>query len=245
MTTRDRLVVVGIAVLVVLAGGWMLAVSPERKKATKLEGEVNTAKTQLASTEGQLANARAAQSRYSSAYASIVNLGKAVPAGREVPSLVFELAQASQGQHVDLSSIQYGAGGGGSSSAGAASAAGSTLAGFSTMPFTFVFSGSFDDLYNLFQQLNHYAVRTASGDIKVRGRLLTIQSAKLAPIATGAGGGTQLTGQITATAYVLPAAQGLTGGATPSSPGGSATLASSSSSGGSSPATPAVARVTP
>jgi Type II secretion system (T2SS), protein M len=246
MTTRDRLVVIGIAVLIVLAGGWLVVVSPERKKATTLEGEVTTARTQLTTAEGQLANARAAQARYSSAYASIVNLGKAVPAGREVPSLLFELAQASQGQHVDLSSIQYGASGGGASSASSASAASSTLAGFTAMPFTFVFNGSFTDLYNLFQQLNHYAVRTASGAIKVRGRLLTIQSAKLAPVANGAAGGAaQLSGQINATAYVLPASQGLTGGATPASPAGSASLASSSSAGGSSPATPAVARVTP
>jgi hypothetical protein len=243
MTTRDRLVVTAIAVLVVLAAGWMLVVSPERKKATTLEGEVNTAQTALASAEGQLANARAAQSRYSTAYSSIVNLGKAVPAGREVPSLVFELAQASQGQHVDLSSIQYGAGGGGSSSASAASAAGAAPGGFTAMPFTFVFNGSFTDLYNLFQQLDHYAVRTASGRIKVSGRLLTIQSAKLSPIASGApAGGTQLSGQINATAYVLPAAQGLTGGATPSAP---RSVPVARSSGGSSPATPAVARVTP
>jgi hypothetical protein len=243
MTTRDRLVITAVAVLVMLAAGWLLVVSPERKKATTLLGEVNTARTQLASAESQLANARAAQSRYSSAYASMVNLGKAVPAGREVPSLVFELAQASQGQHVDLSSIQYGSGGAGSSSASAASTAGSTLAGFSTMPFTFIFNGSFTDLYNLFQQLDHYTVRNASGHIKVRGRLLTIQSAKLTPLSSGAAAGTQLTGTITATAYVLPAAQGLTGGATPSAPGGP--VAASSSTGGSSPATPAVARVTP
>jgi hypothetical protein len=246
MTARDRLVATSVAVLVLLGAGWLLVVSPERKKATTLEGEASSARTQLASAETQLGSARAAQARYSSAYASIVNLGKAVPAGREVPSLVFELARASQGQHVDLSSIQYGSGGGGSSSASGASAASSTLAGFTTMPFTFIFNGSFTDLYNLFQQLDHYAVRTASGGIKVSGRLLTIQSAKLTPLSSGgAGASTELTGQITATAYVLPAAQGLTGGATPAAPGGSTSVASPGASGGSSPATPAVARVTP
>jgi type II secretion system (T2SS) protein M len=252
MTGRDRIVMMAIAVLAVLGAGWLLVVSPERKQAASLQHEVDTATSQLASAEGQLANARAAQARYSSAYASIVNLGKAVPPSREVPSLVYELALASNEKHVDLSSIV--AGSGGSSAAGSASAAqtpSASLAGFTQMPFTFVFNGSFLDLYNLFQQLNHFTARTASGGLQVTGRLLTLQSAKLAPVTKGNEAGTQkarsglLSGTITATAYVLPASQGLTGGATPGSPGSSASSPASSSLGQSSPTAPAIARVTP
>jgi hypothetical protein len=257
MTLRDRVVVMAIAVLAVLGAGWLLVVSPERKHAGSLQHEVDTATSQLATAEGLLGNARAAQARYSSAYASIVNLGKAVPPSREVPSLVYELALASNEKHVDLSSIVAGSGGSsgaGSSGAGSASAAqtsSASLAGFTQMPFTFVFNGSFLDLYNLFQQLNHFTARTASGGLQVTGRLLTIQSAKLAPATKGNESGTQkarsglLSGTITATAYVLPASQGLTGGATPGSPGSSAGSLPSSSLGASSPTAPALARVTP
>src|SRR5437899_7983951 len=118
------------------------------------------------------------------------------------------------------------------------------------MPFTFVFNGSFFDLYNLFQQLNHFTARTASGGLQVTGRLLTIQSAKLAPVTKGSEGTQKarpglLSGTITATAYVLPASQGLTGGATPGSPGSSASSPASSGLGSSSPTAPALARVTP
>ncbi len=49
------------------------------------------------------------------------------------------------------------------------------------MPFTFVFSGSFFDLYKLFQQINHFTLRTSSGSLQVSGRLLTIQGVQLAP----------------------------------------------------------------
>jgi hypothetical protein len=253
MTARDRIVAMTVAVLAVLGVGWVLVVSPERKKAAALQSEVTTASSQLASAESQLANARAAQARYSSAYTSIVRLGKAVPPGREVPSLVYELAQASNQKHVDLSSIVYGSGGGGASSATASQAAGASIAGFTQMPFTFVFNGSYGDLYNLFKQLNRFTVRTASGGLEVSGRLLTIQSAKLSPVTSGAaagkGGSELMNGTITATAYVLPAAQGLTGGATAASPAGlggsGASPVSSTSSGGSSPTAPAIARVTP
>jgi hypothetical protein len=254
MTVRDRLVLMVVVVLAALGAGWLLVVSPERNKAAKLQNEVTSASSQLSAAASQLANARAAQARYSAAYASVVRLGKAVPPGREVPSLVYELAQASDQKHVDLSSIVYGAAGssssgGGSAGSTAAQASNASLAGFTQMPFTFVFNGSYDDLYNLFKQLNRFTVHTASGGLEVSGRLLTIQSVKLAPLSSeGKHGGASagLSGTVTATAYVLPATQGLTGGATPSSPaGGSASAVSSTSSGGSSPTAPAIARVAP
>ncbi len=113
-----------------------------------------------------------------------MSLGKAVPPSQEVPSLIYQLDQASNQKQVEFNSITSGSSGGSSASpasAAAAAAPGAALAGFTQMPFTFVFNGSFLDLYHLFQQLNHYTLRTASGGLEVSGRLLTIQSLKLAP----------------------------------------------------------------
>jgi len=257
MTNRDRLVLIGLVSLAILGAAWLLVVSPERKQASSLKAQVDAATAQLASAQGQVVHARADQARYGSAYASVVRLGKAVPAGQEVPSLVYQLAQASDQKNVDFSSITSGAGAAGGAAATAAAApgaagtaAGAATAGFTQMPFTFVFNGSFDDLYHLFQQLNRYTTRTTSGGLQVSGRLLTIQSTKLAPLTnsastSGAQASEQLTGTITATAYVLPASQGLTGGATASSPAGTSTTPVSSAGAASSPSAPAVARVTP
>jgi hypothetical protein len=241
-------VLIVVAVLVVLGAGWIMVVSPERKQATKLSGEVDAASSQLASAESQLANATEAKARYAAAYSSIVSLGKAVPPGREVPSLVYQLARASNQKHVELASIVSGGGSGSGSSSSSSSSSGggaqpAALAGFTQMPFTFVFTGTFFDLYHLFGQLNRFTVRTASG-VQVSGRLLTIQSAKLAPAGSehSSRGSQSLTGTITATAYVLPPTQGLTGGATAAGP----TPASSSSAPSATSATaPAIARVGP
>ena len=253
MTSRDRLVLIGLGALAMLAAVYLLVVAPERKQASSLNAQVATANAQLASAEGQVASARADQVRYSSAYASIVSLGKAVPAGQEVPSLIYQLAQASNQKHVDFTSISTGA-----SAASAASTSGSTAsapaaavasAGFTQMPFTFVFNGSFNDLYHLFQQMNRFTTRTTSGGLQVSGRLLTIQSTKLSPSTSttpvGAKPTEHLTGTITATAYVLPATQSLTGGATAASPTGASTTPVSGTGSTSSPAAPAIARVTP
>jgi Type II secretion system (T2SS), protein M len=258
MTGRDRMVIMVVAALGVLAAVWFLAVSPKRQQAVELSKQISSEQAQLAAAQSQVSDAKAAQARYSADYASIIRLGKAVPASAEVPSLVYQLAQASGRRNVEFASITAGSGGSsgsgasgsGSSSASASSSAAS--AGFSQMPFTFVFTGNFNGLYHLFQQLNHFTLHTASGGLEVSGRLLTIQAVQLEPDTSstsysGKGGGhsaEQLTGTITATAYVLPAGQGLTGGATASGPAGaSQTVSGSGSSSSANP--PAVAQVTP
>jgi Tfp pilus assembly protein PilO len=242
VTTRDRLVLIGVIALALLGAVWLLVVSPERSKASKLNSEVSAASAQLASAQGDAASAHAAQQRYSAAYSSVVSLGKAVPASEEVPSLMYQIAQATNEKHVQFNSITTG-GGVGASSAPSTVAVAAASAGFTQMPFTFVFGGSFNDLYHLFRQLNTATVRTSSGGLQVSGRLLTLQAVKLEP--AGTEGSSQLTGTITATAYVLPASQGLTAGATPTSPAtpSSATSASStpasSTPASSTPAAPA------
>jgi hypothetical protein len=252
MTARDRLVLTALGTLAVLAAVYLLLVSPERKEASSLNAKVAAASAQLASAEGAVSSARADQARYSSAYASIVSLGKAVPASEELPSLMYQLAQASDQKHVEFSSITTGASGSGSSGStvNAPVAAAAASAGFTQMPFTFVFNGGFDQLYHLFEQLNGYTTRTTSGGLQVSGRLLTIQGVKLSPApvttttATGpAATSERLTGTITATAYVLPATQSLTAGATAASPTGAATTASTSTSSSSTSAPAAIARV--
>jgi hypothetical protein len=257
MTGRDRMVVMVIAALGILVGVWFLAVAPKREQAAKLATEVSAAQGQLASAESQVASASAAQARYQSAYASIVRLGKAVPAKQEVPTLIYQLAQATNQKNVEFASITTtvpGAGpAGASATSSSTSSTASATAGFTQMPFTFTFNGGFNNLYSLFQQLDGFTTHNTSGDLSVSGRLLTIQSIKLAPAggsgeaATGSGaasGSEQLSGTITATAYVLPAGQSLTGGATPAGPTGTATQTASTGSTSSTTA-PAVVQVNP
>jgi Tfp pilus assembly protein PilO len=253
MTGRDRIVLIAIVVFVMLGAGWMLVVSPERKQAAALDSQVAAARTQLATANVSYASAQSAQAQYTAAYAAIVSLGKAVPPTQEVPSLLYQIAQVSHQKNVEFSSISSGSGTGSSASATAPPSAPTS---FTQMPFTFAFSGTFLDLSRLFQQLDRFTVLSPSGNLQISGRLLTIQSVKLAP-STGASSGqasgqkasSRLAGTITATAYVLPAGQGLTAGATASAPSGAASQSPSTTASGSgassSPTAPAVARVTP
>jgi hypothetical protein len=255
MTMRDRLMIMGIALLAVLGLAWYTVVKPEREKASKVSAEVQTARQQLASAETQASEALSARARYSTAYTSLVTLGQAVPASAETPALIYTLDKATHSNNIQFTSITNGASGSGSSSGSSSASSSATAAaqsaGLSQQPFTFVFNGNFIDLSKLLGQLEGFTVLSANGPLQVSGRLLTIDSVTLTPN-TSEGGGSgkstsgQLTGTITATAYVLPASASALGGASASGPAGAQSPgASGSSSSGGSAATPAVIKVNP
>jgi len=236
--SRERTILIVVVLVAVLGAAWVLAVSPERKQANQLSAQVAAAKAQLASAESEEAGARAAQSQYAAAYASVVSLGKAVPASDEVPALIDQLTQASNQKDVDFNSITSG----GSGSSGTSAAAGAA-SGFSALPFTFTFEGDYFALEHLMNRLADFATLTSSGTVQVSGRLLTIASVKLAPSGNVAGSTSspsELTGTITATAYTMPSVPA----ATATSPTG-ATTPASSSTGASSPTAPATVTVKP
>ncbi len=109
-------------------------------------------------------------------------------------------------------------------------------AGFPTMPFAFTFEGSFFKLSDFFGRLQRFIVAT-NRRVGVSGRLLTIDGIGLGP---GRNGFPQVKAGVSATAYLLPADQGLTGGATPGAPAAGGQAASTSA-----PATGAAATASP
>jgi Tfp pilus assembly protein PilO len=237
-------------VLVVITAGWVLLVSPERQKASKLNGEVSTAQNEVSTAESELSSAQAAKDKYADAYAAVVHLGKAVPPSQEVASLMYQLASVTTNKSIDFESIASG----GSANAAAATTTAATAAGFTAMPFTFAFSGDYFDLEHLFAGLTGFANHEVSGGLQIDGRLLTVQSVKLSGSATPtsqasgkSSSGGRLSGAVTASAYVLPGNVGLTGGATPASPTGepSAAATPAASPSPTTTGTPAVSKVLP
>ncbi len=95
-------------------------------------------------------------------------------------------------------------------------------AGFPTMPFDFAFTGSFSKLQDFLNRLDRFT-EVDGEDITVRGRLLTVDGFSLS---AGPKGFPDMLASVKATAYLLPADQGLTAGATPTAPTGTTPIAS-------------------
>jgi Tfp pilus assembly protein PilO len=247
VTARDRIVLIVVAGLAVLAGFWFLVLGPKRDDAKAISDQLSAAQQRLETAQQSAASAEAARRRYTSDYATVARLGKAVPVQDDVPSLVYQLEATAHDHHIDFRSIKLESSGSGSIStpnaaaavasangttpAAATSAAAATLppgatvgaAGFPTMPFSFNFDGSFFDMQKFLRSVD--GLTSAQGqNISVKGRLLTVDGFSLKASRKGF---PRVQATIAATAYLLPADQGLTNGATPTGPAGSGSSSSS------------------
>lgn len=298
MTTRDRMLLVVIACVGVLAGFWFGVLAPKREDAKAIDGQIAQAQQRLDAARATAAQAEAAKRRYDADYATVARLGKAVPLNDNVPSLVYQLQSAARSSRVDFRSLQVAQSGGVTAAAPAAApapaatnpqgasngqsgsqpsgqsastgaqsgqggapsstgaspapsapatqAAAASLppgasvgtAGFPTMPFSFVFTGSFFDMERMLDEINRF-ISVAGDDVRVRGRLLSIDGISLQP---GSRGFPQVKASMTATAYLLPPGEGITGGATATTPG--TTQQASGSAGPTTPSSAVVAGVT-
>jgi type II secretory pathway pseudopilin PulG len=92
-------------------------------------------------------------------------------------------------------------------------------AGFPEEQFAFTFNGNFFHLAKFFRRLENFVV-TNNKDVAVSGRLMTLNA-----ISFGAGpaGFPSISASISATDYLVPAAQGIFNGATPTGPSSSST----------------------
>jgi hypothetical protein len=252
VTTRDRIVILVLVAAAAIAGFWFLIFEPKRSEAAKLGAQVAAARQQLSTAESQIAAGESDRRNYPANYATVARLGEAVPTDDNQPSLVFQLDTAARRAGVDFRSVKLaqtagataspapsstGAGKGGA--APATQAATSTLppgasvgpAGFPTMPFTLEFDGSFFKMSDFFRRLAAFV--HGNDHLAVGGRLLTIDGLSLT---AGREGFPKVKATVAANAFLLPDAQGATGGATPSTPASGAAPSHPTSSGSSTPA---------
>jgi type II secretory pathway pseudopilin PulG len=245
MSSRDRTVLVIVCVLAAILAPWLLVLQPKRDQAAKLQSQVNAAQSQLDAARTTLAAGGAARAAFAKSYTTLVRLGEAVPTDDNTPSLIYQLQAAAKATSVDFQSLTFNAASSGASAAPASAGAstaplppGATVgpAGFPIEPFTFTFQGNFFHLANFLGRLQRFVI-AGNQHLSVSGRLMTLNAITLGPAATA--GFPHITATISATTYLLPAAQGLLNGATPTGPAASAARTVSAPS-STSPAPPAV-----
>jgi type II secretory pathway pseudopilin PulG len=242
MSTRDRTILVVIALAAAVIGPWLLIVQPKRDQAAKVQTQINSVQSQLASVRSELAAGTQARAAFASSYTSLVRLGEAVPTDDNTPSLIYQVQAAAKASKVDFQSLTFNAGQGGTAPTSSTSSKPSTSstdvsstalppgatigpAGFPIEPFTFTFQGSFFHLADFLGRLQRFVVAN-NQNVWVSGRLMSLNAITLGQ----ASGSPQVTATISATTYLLPASQGLLNGATPAGPATSTTQTVSNSS---------------
>lgn len=237
MSRSFRILIAAVLAVAAVAGYWKLALAPKRQEAAKLEQQLTSAQADLASAQGTIATYRKAQRSYPVNYATDVHLGKAVPADDDSRSLLVQLDAAAKHSGVDFSSIDVGQSGGSTSTSTATTDTtdaaslppGAVSAGsYSELPFSLAFNGDFSGLSNFFGRLERF-VTVSKGNVGIDGRLLRIATIDIEP---GDGGWPAITAKLGASAYIVPAATGLssaTPAATTPSSGASATVSTANS----------------
>jgi Tfp pilus assembly protein PilO len=231
VTKNKTLLIAVVAAAAATAAFWFLVLAPKREEASTLEAQIATKHTELATAQQTLASYKKSKDNYGKNYSAVVRLGKAVPDDDDVRSLLVQLDAEAGGTNVDFRTVQIG--GAGAPSAAAADSAGVTgpqpppgavsvgSAGFSAMPFTFSFKGTFENLSQFFARMERF-VTLRNEKLNVTGRLLRLESIDLQ---VDQGGFPNIRAQIGANSYIVPETQGpaaTTPAATPAPAGGPA-----------------------
>jgi len=138
VTARDRIVLLVVAAVALVAGSWMLLIQPKRAQASRLGTQVQALQTQLSTARAEVAKGVAARSEFASDYTQLARLGEALPQDDNVPSLIYQVQSAASAAHVDFRSLQMVPASGTpttpapSTPAGGAAAAGSSSSGSSS-----------------------------------------------------------------------------------------------------------------
>jgi Tfp pilus assembly protein PilO len=254
MGENNRIIVAMLVVAALAVAFWMLLLSPKKEEVSTLEKQVAQQEASLSVHQTEVQQGRAAQRKFPQEYQQLVVLGKAAPAEDETASLLVQLDQISKDSHVRFQTFVLAPssgegpeakapeaeasaeGGGASTSPSPTEVAASTLplgasigpAGLAVMPFTLKFEGSFFHLADFIHGLDSL-VKTKNAEVQVTGRLITISGFSLKASSTK--GFPYLESEFTVTTYLVPPEQGVTGGASPTSPEPSTTTVSTTTGG--------------
>lgn len=235
MNSTNRAVAAIVVVVVLAAAFWMMLLSPKREEAKKLGAEVERLEASLAQHQAEVVEAEAARDEFPTQYQRLVVLGKAVPGDDELASLLIQLNRISDRAGGKFQEIKLSSSGGGEAPAAPAATSsegtpvsatevaasllplGASIgpAGLAVMPYEVSFDGNFFKVADFIKGLDSL-VKTDEQGVVVDGRLVTIDGfslsadpEKLFPA---------LEANFSLTTYLTPPSQGVTGGATPTTP---------------------------
>ena len=174
-------VIVGVALLVLAAGGYFLIVAPKKSEAKRLDAAITTATAELLAAR---AAAEADDDTQPIAVADIFRLAKAMPSTPDMPGILLELARIADETGIRFTSI--------------APQTSSTVGAYQVVPISVVFEGSFYALSDLLFRLRTL-VSVRRGELHATGRLFSVQSVGFAEAETGF---PNLTASLTLNAYV-------------------------------------------
>lgn len=152
--TKIILAVAG--VLLAAIAGYLLAVSPERSKASNLQAQVASSRAELTSLQ---AAARSTSPTQHVRVADVSRLARVMPTEPDIPGVLLELNNVSRAAGIQFDSITPGTP--------------VTGIGYTEVPIALIFQGSYYDLNDFLLRLRNL-VRVNHGALTAKGRLYNV-----------------------------------------------------------------------
>ena len=123
MRANERLIIVGVAMVALAIGFYLLVLAPKRDKASELSSQIDQLHASIATAQQQVTYGEQAREDFPRYYGRMVVLGKAVPAQADTASLLVQVNSLASQSKTDLRAIalNQGSGTGGSSTSAAPS----------------------------------------------------------------------------------------------------------------------------
>ena len=153
--------VLAVILLVAAVAGYMLVIRPKKADVERLDSEIATKQTQIDAAVQAAEADQEAEPTTSIRVADLVELAKAMPDQTDMAGAILELNAAAESAGVEFASIQPG-----QPVAGA---------GYTQLPLTVGFQGSYYELTELLYRLRHL-VTVREGVLDANGRLLTLDT---------------------------------------------------------------------
>jgi len=221
-----------LVVAAVATAFWILALSPKREEASKLDTQVTQLEGSLAQHESEIATAEEARKEFPVDYQHLVVLGKAVPSDDETPSLLVQVNHIANhaGVRFQTLKLEAAASGEAETSSPLTTTSGETVsateasasllplgaaigpAGLAVMPYSLTFTGDFFKIADFIKGLDSL-VKTTNEKVGVDGRLVTINGFSLSE--DGEAKFPALQANFSVTTYLTPPSEGTTAGASP------------------------------
>lgn len=245
MSASNRVIVAMLGVAALAIAFWMLLLSPKKEEVSKLDKQVAKQEEQLSIHQGEVQQGLAAQKAFPRAYQDLIVLGKAAPADDDTASLIVQLSRNARESGVRFETFVLTPAGDEEAPEAAVApepgqatsfvppteVAASTMpigasigpAGLAVMPYTLTFKGNFFNVADFIHGLDSL-VQSNNEKVEVTGRLITINGFTLTEDTSKKF--PALEASFTVTTFLVPPEQGVTAGATPSSPEPSTTQVS-------------------
>jgi Tfp pilus assembly protein PilO len=191
------IVLAGVALVAVL---WVIAIGPKRADLYGVDANVSAQRQRVDDARRQVADYTAARKQFAGMLAELRRLDVAVPSRGAIPQLLRQLQRRARARDSSLQLAALKAASAAPGTTPATPGATTGPSGLSALPFTFEYTGDYFDLVAILRAVRA-SVQTRDGDLRIGGRLLTIDGLTFKRPEAGK----KLTkAVVSATAYIAP-----------------------------------------